>query len=207
MADPAAAADVQPTPRGQLPPPPSEGCRLLRAATAGRSLAQVCAAIGSKNKTQVNDILRGLRVPSPAMRGSIHAVYSIEPDAWSRAANGGSSALANATPPADLGPPPPTLQHCLEVLQSIRVARSEGNLVASERVKLADTETKILGLRARLEMQQELSEHRIVRAHPEWHRIKRLIARALKPYPQATRAVVEALQEDLDNAATTNQPR
>ncbi len=195
-ADGGAVSDVQPT--RQLPPPPSEGCRLLRAATAGKSLAQLCASIGSKNKTQVNDILRGLRVPSGAMRGAIHAVYGIEPDAWSRAAQSGI--VPASPPPADIGPPPPTLQHCLEVLQSIRVARSEGNLIASERVKLADTETKILGLRARLEMQQEMSEHRVVRAHPEWHRIKRLIARALKPYPEATRAVIEALQEDLDAA-------
>lgn len=198
MTAPEAAPKVSTT--RQLPPPPSEGCRQLRAATSGKSLQQICNAIGSKNKTQVNDILRGLHVPSPAMRGSIHAVYSIEPDAWSRAAANSVSSTALAAPPPDLGPPPPTLQHCLEVLQSIRIARSDTGITGPERMKLADTETKILGLRARLEMQQELSEHRIVRAHPEWHRIKRLLARALKPYPNATKAVIEALQEDLDHA-------
>jgi hypothetical protein len=200
MTNAPAPADSATTTTRQLPPPPSEGCRQLRAATAGKSLQQIANAIGSKNKTHVNDILRGLRVPSPAMRGSIHAVYSIEPEAWARAANGVSS-TALAAPPPDIGPPPPTLQHCLEVLQSIRIARSDTGITGQERMKLADTETKILGLRARLEMQQELSEHRIVRAHPEWHRIKRLLARALKPHPKAMQAVIDALQEDLDNAS------
>ncbi len=202
--------------RAALPPAPSEGCRVFRERIADQSLAHVAREIGSKNKTNVNDVLHGYKQPSLAMRASIEVVYAIPRDAWARYPEPPAQSVAAVAPPApapangkghtlapaaapDVGPPLPTLDHCLEVLRGIRQARSAPDLVSSERVKLAEAETKVLALRARLEMQSELSEHRIVRAHPEWHRIKRLLARALRPHPAAMRDVANALQEDLES--------
>jgi hypothetical protein len=86
------------------------------------------------------------------------------------------------------------LDECLELLATIRAERQVDGLLPGERVKLADAETKVMGLRAKLEQSGETSEARYVAQHPAWRRLKRAILEALKPHPVAARDVLAAIE-------------
>lgn len=87
------------------------------------------------------------------------------------------------------------MEDCLALLEVIREDRKRNGLHPAERVKLADTEARILALRHRLEKEQELLEDRIVREHPMWHRLKRTLVKVLAQHPAAAHAVAAALAE------------
>ena len=98
-------------------------------------------------------------------------------------------------PPTARGPRPTTLDACLAVLDDIRNARAVPGLLASERIKLADSETRLLSLRARLERDAERTEDRVVREHPEWLRLKRVIINTLRAHPAALKDLAAALDD------------
>lgn len=87
------------------------------------------------------------------------------------------------------------LGDCLKLIERIRKDAKRHGLTGQERARLADAEGKQLGLRARLEKEANKLEVTIIRTHPEWARVKSSILNALKPYPKAAAAVVEALAE------------
>lgn len=105
------------------------------------------------------------------------------------------SPVQSAPPPAPTapGPRPTSLDQCLEVLDALREARSVPGLIAAERIKLADSEGRMLALRTRLERDAERTEDRLVREHPEWQRLKRLIVRVLSAHPAALKDLAAAL--------------
>ena len=86
-----------------------------------------------------------------------------------------------------------TLEIARQQLSEVLKALQNPELTESAQLKLRDTAAKLLTLRSRLERDRELLEDRIVREHPEWKRIKGVILKALKPYPEAAAAVAEAL--------------
>lgn len=157
--------------------------------------------IASKNA--INDWLHGSKRPTRAMRARIRVIYGIPDDMWGR--------LPFTDDPDDGKPPPmrptrdptqpipSTLEDCLDMLDALREQRRRSDLLNAERVKLADTEAKILTLRAKLELQHELQEDRLVRTHPAWIKMKRDLLRALKPYPDALEAVIAVLQSNDDD--------
>lgn len=97
--------------------------------------------------------------------------------------------------PPKPGEAPTTIEGVESLLAMIRRAQTQENLLASEQVRLADAETRLLGLRHRIEKETELSEDRIVRLHPKWIRVRALLAETLIQWPDAARAVAAALRE------------
>ncbi|HSN26186.1 MAG TPA: hypothetical protein VLT45_07870, partial [Kofleriaceae bacterium] len=83
-----------------------------------------------------------------------------------------------------------------DVLASVHNARKTENLGANELAKLAAAESNIVERLARLETARRaeaaLLEARIVREHPTWRKLREALIGALKPHPEAARAVLEA---------------
>lgn len=179
----------------KLPAPLTEGQRLLQQATQHETLTAIIDKLGTRARGTVNEWLHGKKRPTREMRARIQFAYGIPVNTWNLAANT-SNEPPPKRPPRDPTSTPSTLDDCLDMLDAIREQRNRADLINSERVKLADTEAKILALRARLELQAELQEDRIVRTHPEWLRLKRVMVKALEPFPEALRALVTALQEE-----------
>lgn len=172
----------------------SEGQRLLLQVQG--SLGDIAAACRVKSRTNVNDWRNGIKIPDPDSRAQLWGAYGIPAIAWSQppAVAGKRDSPPPAPPPpaASAGPPPTTLDACLLLLVKIR-EESERVLLPSERVKLADTEARILTLRHKLESEAGLREDRIIREHPRWQAVKRTILDALDGHPDASKAVCDAL--------------
>lgn len=132
--------------------------------------------------------------PSPAARAAAKAQ-------WEAAAAASEAAQAPepepelpAPLPTTDGATPSTLDSLRALLVVIQRSAARPNLATAERMKLADSEARILIQIAKLEERAELLEDRIVTGHPFWRRLRGLIADALDPYPDAARAVIAALE-------------
>lgn len=202
--------------------PRSEGERLLREKTYRKSLATIARELGRQiSQDVISKWLHGARRPTVANRATICGVYDIPVIAWDEMPNFHPSSTEGPEPVVDTvlaplplpapvaassngnghsksGPPPSTLDDCLGVLERIRAQRNRLNLTPGEQMKLADSEARLLMLRARLERDAERSEDRIVREHPAWKRLMRVIRKTLKDHPLALKALAVALQEDLE---------
>lgn len=198
--------------------PRSEGERLLRERTYRKSLATIARELGRQiSQDVISKWLHGARRPTVANRATICGVYDIPVSAWDEMPNLSPSepepvvdtVLAPLPLPSPVSsssngnghasrPPPSTLDDCLGVLERIRAQRNRLNLTPGEQMKLADSEARLLMLRARLERDAERSEDRIVREHPAWKRLMRVIRKTLKDHPLALKALAVALQEDLE---------
>lgn len=188
-------------------PPRTEGERLLREATIGRSLSQIMADTGARSRALVSAWLHGERRPGMALRGKLEEAYRIPIAMWDYSARGtpppppAAAPLALAPSPAPVrppepeGPPPTALEDCLRMLTIIRRQLEAADLVPSQAVKLADSKTKLLVLRAKLERDHERTEDRIVREHPAFKRLVRLIVRTLEKHPAALKDLAAALKE------------
>jgi transcriptional regulator with XRE-family HTH domain len=134
---------------------------------------------------------RGRRTPGEGARHKLELLFGIPQRAW------------DVSPGQLAAPPPPepdtmsrnddTLDITKQQVLEIRRSLVENGLAAETRAKLRAELGKLLALRARLELAQELREDRMVREHPEWARVKAAILKALEPYPEAAAAVAEAL--------------
>jgi transcriptional regulator with XRE-family HTH domain len=198
--------------RAPLPAPITEGQRLLQAICADRGLtyAAIAEATEANGPVQPMMWLRGETRPNAAARARIFGAFGIPPRAWD-VPPGASFELAKGEPPPpqlhaaplpppaappaprERGPRPTTLEACLSVIDTLEDAAAMPNLIASERIKLAESLGRMLALRARLETQAERAEDRIVREHPEWQRLKRVIVRTLAAHPAALKDLTAAL--------------
>lgn len=190
----------------------TEGERLLRERVRRKSLATIAREIGNNTSQDIiSKWLHGSRRPNPSSRASIYAAYDIPIDAWDIVPKLDGERLeqpAALPPPPEpsalegnghrAGPPPSTLDDCLAMLARIRVQRDKPDLTPGEQMKLADTETRLLTLRARLERDAERSEDRIVREHPAWRKLMRLIRKTLAKHPGVLKELAVALHEDLE---------
>lgn len=187
---------------GSTPAPPvlrSEGQRMLLAVTG--SLAAIAAECGAKSPESIAEWKTGAKQPSASARARIQTAFGIPQRAWSVRPGGTLDpepeklaqtvgAVAGVSSAA-----PTTLDDCMALLAVIRRDRMQTGLMPSERVKLADAEARILGLRARLEDNERLAESRYVTGHPAWVKLKRAILRALERHPDAMQSVLDAITE------------
>lgn len=137
----------------------------------------------------------GVTIPSQKYRAKMWAAFGIPVEAWDRPPHT-LPVVPDAPPPATFDPDAPaasTLDECRALLAVTKRARLSANVSTSEMVRLASAEASLLKLRAELEHRAELTEDRYVREHPAWLRAKREISRVLMQYPEAARAVAEAL--------------
>lgn len=165
------------------------------------SLNAIAAELGCKSPQSVLNWRTGVKMPSAAVRERMWTAFAIPVRAWSTRPGGAldddetnaPSALEVAQVAAGAGSPS-TLEDCMALLAVIRRDRMQQGLMPSERVKLADAEARILGLRARLEQAAEFAESRYVHEHPAWIRLKRAILAALEQHPAAAVAVANAIK-------------
>lgn len=210
--------------------PRTEGERMLRERKnrSRLSLDTMARDIGV-TRAGVHKWLFGETRPGPSSRSAIFGRYEIPVDAWDVACDGaaftkgGGADVTYPRPPPPAapapapvapdstsqsltvaaGPPPSSLDDCLAVLAQIRKQRNRDDIVASERVKLATSEVRLLQLRARLERDAERSEARIVYEHPTWKRMRHLIRVTLAKHPDALKDLVRALGEAMADTTTS----
>lgn len=161
---------------------------------------------------------KGTSVPNFAARAKLETQFGIPASSWGAIARGPHP----TPPPIPEDPPDPTsptppdppqrpqpparrprtegeprassIEECNQLLDNLRAYAGSGNFLPSELARLRDSEAKLIALRARLEREGELLEDRVVREHPAWRRIRSALLVALEPYPDAMRAVIDALQ-------------
>jgi transcriptional regulator with XRE-family HTH domain len=155
------------------------------------SLMAIAKAIGVKSPQTVLKWRNGVATPHPEVRAQMQIVLGIPIQAWTHRP---AEQQQGDEEQRDEQPPQSSLDECLDLLHVIRRDRSQPNLLPGERSKLVDAEARILKLRSDLELRAELSEDRYVREHPAWLRIRNELARALVPFPDAARAVADALE-------------
>lgn len=171
----------------------TEGQRMLLHVTG--SLAAIARTVGAKSPQSVLDWRNGVKLPHPQARATMQAMLGIPIDAWQRIPLQTAQSAQESVELAPLEPLPQTSLHeCLELLALIRRDRAQPTLLPGERSKLIDAEARILKLRADLEERAELSEDRYVREHPAWIRARNELSRTLMQFPDAARAVAEALE-------------
>lgn len=158
------------------------------------SLVAIAKAIGVKSPQTVLYWRNGRSIPSPELRAQMQVALGIPIQAWSTRPQGGADDSPQAAAEALEALPQTSLEECLELLSVIRRDRHQPNLLPGERTKLVDAEARILKLRADLETRQELSEDRYVREHPAWLRVRNEVSRVLATFPEAARAVADALE-------------
>lgn len=180
-------------PRAPVDPvPKSEGQRLLVASTD--SHGDVARAVGA-SKQIVSCWRRGSKVPAPEARAKIEAAYGIPVTAWDRVPSSPGTAVAVAVQlPPDLSKGS-TLDEIVRAQQMIEGLFYDPSIAAIVRVKFVDPLAKILALKARVEREREFLEDRIVREHPEFARLTKALFEALRPWPDAVRAVREAITQ------------
>ena len=90
-----------------------------------------------------------------------------------------------------------SIEEANDIIRRIRADMARGNLMPNEMNRLRDSEQRALAFRSKLEKERELLEDRVVRDHPAWKRLEKTIIAALRPYPEALRAVAQAIEEAL----------
>lgn len=180
---------------GRLVTVRSDGQRLLMAVPL--SLAKVAAAIGA-SKATVGDWRTGNKVPGPAFRAALEKAYGIPVASWGEAPSGVPAADVPTKAPRRAEQPPAapsTLQDVETLLGSVKTALANDKLLSSERVRLTDSQTRLLSLKHKLERDQETQEDSLVRFNPHWLRIRTVLTETLAPFPDAARAVADKLKE------------
>lgn len=182
----------------------TEGQRLLLELRVKRAeVADACGVSGPL----VSQWRSGKKRPSAAGRRVLEETFGIPAGAWDLAP--GSQVTPSVPPagnpvpaPAPAAVPSPSLgagrlttiegvNREIDLLEEMR----EENLMPSERIKLSDTAGKFYAIRARIEKDAELYEDRVVKAAPFWRRARSAILEAVRPFPDAARAMAEALEE------------
>lgn len=167
----------------------SEGQRLLTAIR--ESTAQVGARAGTSKNT-VSCWRTGTKRPSEAARAKLHEVYGISPTAWDRAAGAPVPPVALPTPPSLPGKA--TIDLVNELVTRWMKVSSDPQIPLSMQAKVSDGPlAKYLQIKSRLEREAEFLEDKIVLEHPSYRRIVKAMVAALKPYPDAMRAVRDAI--------------
>jgi hypothetical protein len=168
----------------------SEGQRLLLLVPG--SLAKIAAQAGCKSKQSVLNWRTGERKPNAPERAKLSLTLGIPVRTWAlrpgtaTAPDAPDAAVAAGGGLVDMpAPPANTLEHCLALLRVISNERSQPGLLASERVKLADAEARILALRHRLEGERELEDPQRLFRHPPFARFRTALLAALKSHPLA----------------------
>lgn len=190
--------------------PGTEGQRLLLARRESlRELSELC---GTSTAT-ISRVRAGLVLPGVQARAQLEAL-GIPRDAWDRPPPDAIPAsrrppMAPLEAPAegpsrhearqDAGPGRRSVLEELDtVIDSLR-SDLRGSLAAQAKGRLIDSMTRALGQRARIEREAATFEADVVRRAPFFRRATRAILEALRPFPDAARAVAEALARISDD--------
>jgi hypothetical protein len=149
----------------------------------------------------------GAKLPGPKWRGRLEAELAIPATSWTRRPEG---ARPPKTKPAAPPAPAPTAAELDEDLVAepitVEAARAHAktlfdalndpgdDLEPALRSRLSDSYTKALALVGKLELDAQALDHRIATENPRWHAIRKTIAKALEPHPDALRDVIAALE-------------
>jgi transcriptional regulator with XRE-family HTH domain len=166
-------------------------------------MQQIATAIGV-TKAAATSWRSGTRIPEASHRRRLCARYAIPAESWDRVTGNAppvppptpTSEPAGATAPAwfpDAGEAASPLDDCNRLLALLRSQLNRPDLIGRERVQLGDAFSRALAQKERLERARETLEARTIREHPEWKRMKRLLIKALIPYPEAAQAVEAAI--------------
>lgn len=179
---------------------------LLSVKVRQADIAEICGV----SRPLVSQWRTGKKRPSAPARRALEREYGIPAASWdldpgagaispkpprtpaqsTRAASPASPASSAITPGR-----PSTLDEVNERLRILGEIREHG-LMPSEQMKLVDTETKLLAIKARLEKEIELYEDSAVKAAPFWRRVRGRIVEVLRPCPTCARALADALEEE-----------
>ena len=88
---------------------------------------------------------------------------------------------------------PSTLDRSRSSSRSRRRTRAPTASCRASFARIRDTKTKALALKARIESQDALFEATAIIKHPSWRRLRGAILDALRPFPDAARAVAETI--------------
>lgn len=146
----------------------------------------------------------GTKTPGPAMRTALEREFGIPAAAWERAPVDRPArppTPRQACPAAPSAPAsrtqhrerPSTLDEVTQLLEELDEDASADGIMPSELARIRDTKTKALALKARIESQDALFEATAIIKHPSWRRLRGAILDALRPFPDAARAVAEAI--------------
>lgn len=162
-------------------PPSTEGQRLLQART--ESLRVLATATGLSTAA-LSRARAGVTVPALQARAQLETL-GIPRDAWDRPA--GSTAPASSAPPSTAT----TTLARLDALVGQLEAELAGKLAPAARARTSDALTRALGVRARIEREAATFEADVVKRAPFFRRSVVALLAALRPFPDAARAVAE----------------
>lgn len=175
----------------------SEGQALLSA--AAERLVDVAERLHVGVST-VSDWRRGAKSPGGHARRRLAEVYGIPPESWDRPAQrvGGDRFADDVAPvPMELDTDAPPLESTLRMLDAQLMRLANGG--TDEDFKQAEGIRKMLATRAQQEKDKRTIDAYIERAvinptrQPFYQRAVNMVVDALKPYPDALRDVLAAL--------------
>lgn len=175
----------------------SEGQRLLSA--AAERLVDVAERLHVGVST-VSDWRRGAKSPGGHARRRLAEVYGIPPESWDRPAQrvGGDRFADDVAPvPMELDTDGPPLESTLRMLDAQLMRLANGG--TDEDFKQAEGIRKMLATRAQQEKDKRTLDAYIERSlisptrQPFYQRVVNMVVDALKPYPDALRDVLAAL--------------
>jgi len=184
----------------------SEGQRLLSA--AAERLVDVAERLHVGVST-VSDWRRGAKSPGGHARRRLAEVYGIPPESWDRPAQrvGGDRFADDVAPvPMELDTDGPPLESTLRMLDAQLMRLANGG--TDEDFKQAEGIRKMLATRAQQEKDKRTIDAYIERAvinparQPFYQRTVNLVVDALKPYPDALRDVLAALDAAAEEGET-----
>lgn len=97
-------------------------------------------------------------------------------------------------PKPELAETQDALTGVLTLLMAVRTLMKDESVEPKTVEKLMARESRLLGLQGQLEAKQEFLKDRIIGSHPDWTRTKTALLDALQPFPEASKAVINALQ-------------
>jgi transcriptional regulator with XRE-family HTH domain len=179
---------------GRPPPPLTEGQRLLRAVDA--SLRDIADETGVAFQL-VSCWRRGSKAPGAGPRAKLEAAYGIPVAAWGMAPGGDAGQPVPPPAPKPVGHrgAGKTLVEVVAELDYLHGLRDDPGLLPAEKVRLSDSISKNLALKARLERDQELLDDRIAREHPTVIRATKALLAVVEDHPEVAGKLEAALAQ------------
>lgn len=167
----------------------NDGQRALLA--TGVRATEISRATGA-SKQSVSQWRLGHKIPSEAQRAKLQVLYGIDVSAWNLSP--GAKPRSRPTEPTSIDPATMSTideihAHQRRVLELV----DDPSFTPPMRMRLLDVYTRALSLKVKMDERRETLEDRAVRESAFWKRSKVAILLALKPYPDAARAVAMAL--------------
>lgn len=165
----------------------------------GLTQQQIAERLGSKGHTTVLRWMDGSRRPGKPARAKLLAEFKIPLDAWDKPA-GGAKKPPKTKAPAPERPAAPTETATVRS-RALKLGRMVDGLLAevaddstpAERAKVLDQAARTLAVLGKLTGESGDVTIPTILASPHWRRLEDTIIAALEPWPDAARAVADAI--------------